>query len=440
MLDKIVGNLTVLARLPGQLRVPYLPEERRIELRDARVRETVRYAAETVPYYRELFRAEGIDPSDIKTAADLERLPLLDKETVQADPDRFISESRLGRTSVPFLTSGSTGMRLRIHHDRRSLLQNLAYSERHRIVEASLCGKRFRYRKVSIGGPRGTGPRVQSFYRQKTFIPLRPRRRSISTTEPIERIVAMINEFRPLAIWGFGTYLDMFFKALVKRGDKLHLPRVVTYGSDMMTREGKQLIEEHFGVPLLSHYNAVEAFQIAFLCEERRHFHLHDDLTHLTIVDPDGRNAPTGAEGEVVVSNLVNRGSVLLNYRLGDRATLLDGGCSCGRTLPLLSQLEGRVEDILTLPDGNFLPGGRIWSVIRRRPEILRYQFVQVEPLRYELKLMTATRHEYDSIVEDMLRDLGAIVGPSATVEASYHSALEPGPGGKFQAFVNLCK
>ena len=154
MLGRLVGNLTVLAKVPGQLRVPYLPPERLTEMRDARVRETVRYAAETVPHYRNLFKDEGIDPREIRTAADLERLPLLDKETVQADPDRFVSESKLGRTSVPFLTSGSTGMRLRIHHDRRSLLQNLAYSERHRIVEGNLCGRRYRYRKASIGGPR----------------------------------------------------------------------------------------------------------------------------------------------------------------------------------------------------------------------------------------------------------------------------------------------
>jgi phenylacetate-CoA ligase len=440
MLSKVAGNLTVLAKVPGQLRVPYLPDERRSELRDARVRDTVLYAAETVPYYRDLFRAEGIDPRDIRTAEDLERLPLLDKDTVQADPDRFISESRLGRTSVPFLTSGSTGKRLRIHHDRRSLLHSLVYSERHRIVEACFCGRRYRYRKISIGAPGGTGPRARSFYREKTFIPLRPKRRHIHSAEPLDRIIAIINEFRPDAIRGFGAYLDMFFKTLAHRGDRMHRPHVIGYGSDMMTPEGKRLIEEHFGIPLLSHYNAVETFHIGFLCEERRHFHVHDDLTHLTIVDDAGRKSPPGSVGEVVVSNLVNRGTVLLNYRLGDRAARVAGGCSCGRTTPLLSDLEGRVEDILALPDGNLLTGGRIWNIVKRRPEVLRYQFIQAEPLRYELKLMTAESADYDSIAEGMLRDIRAIVGPSATVEASYHESLEAGPGGKFRTTLNLCK
>jgi phenylacetate-CoA ligase len=440
VLDRVAGNLTVLAKARGQLRVPYLPEEERLALRDAAVRETVQYAAATVPHYRDLFRVERIDPSEIRTAEDLERLPLLDKDTVQANPERFRAESRLGREAVAFLTSGSTGKRLEIHHDRTSLLQNLAYSERHRIVEARLCGRRYRYTKASIGSPAGTGPRARSFYRAKTFIPLRPKRHHISSVLPLDEIIARINEIRPDAIRGFGAYLDMLFKTLARRGATFHRPRVIVYGSDMMSSEGKRLIQEHFGIPLLSHYNAVEAFQIGFLCEERRHFHLHDDLTYLRVVDEDGHTAAPGAVGDVIVSNLVNRGTVLLNYRLGDRAARSDESCPCGRTSPLLADLEGRVEDVMTLPDGNLLPGGRIWNVIKLRPEVLRYQFVQTEPRRYQLKLVTEDRADYDRIVEGIVGEIRDILGPSAALEVDYYDSLEAGPGGKFRAFVNLCR
>lgn len=439
MFNKLVGNLTVLAKVPGQKRVPYLAEERIRALRDARVRETVRYAAETVPHYRDLFRAEGIDPRELRTADDLERLPLLEKETVQAEPERFISESRLGRESVQFLTSGSTGTRLRIHHDRRSLLQNIAYAERQRTVEAELCGKRYRYTRMWIGWPGGTGPTVHSFYKKTTFIPVRPKHHHVSSVEPLDRVVAIINEVKPDILGGFGSYFDLFFRLAAERGNSLHLPRVLLYGGDMMSTEGKRLIEEHFGVPVLSAYNAVEAFQIGFLCEERRDFHLHDDLTHVSIVDGSGRRLPPGSEGEVVISNLVNRGTVLLNYRLGDRAMIGTENCPCGRTLPLLAGLEGRVVDMLALPDGRLVTEGRIWDVVKRRPEVLRYQFVQVEPLRFELKLVTADRAVYDRIVGAMVVDLQGVVGPSATIEPSFHESLEVGPRGKFRSVQSLC-
>ena len=71
----------------------------------------------------------------------------------------------------------------------------------------------------------------------------------------------------------------------------------------------------------MSRYCAVESFKIGYFCEERTGFHLHEDLCHLRVLAADGREAAPGEPGEVVISNLVNHASVLLNYRLGDIAT-----------------------------------------------------------------------------------------------------------------------
>ena len=66
------------------------------------------------------------------TARDLDRLPLLDKATVAQAPERFRSEVVNDTDALPFVTSGSTGTPLTIHHDRESLLANIAYGERER--------------------------------------------------------------------------------------------------------------------------------------------------------------------------------------------------------------------------------------------------------------------------------------------------------------------
>jgi phenylacetate-coenzyme A ligase PaaK-like adenylate-forming protein len=55
-IDKLYGNAVVFANLPGQRRVPYIPQEKLHALRDAGLRKIVRYAAKTVPYYRRLFQ------------------------------------------------------------------------------------------------------------------------------------------------------------------------------------------------------------------------------------------------------------------------------------------------------------------------------------------------------------------------------------------------
>ena len=121
------------------------------------------------------------------------------------------------------------------------------------------------------------------------------------------------------------------FRTALARGWELHRPAVVVYGGDKMSAEGRRLIEREFSIPVLSRYSAVEAFRIGFTCERSTSFHLHEDLCVVRVVD-----------GEIVVTDLTNRGMVLLNYRLGDTGQLGPAGCDCGRTSALLTELEGR--------------------------------------------------------------------------------------------------
>ena len=95
-----------------------------------------------------------------------------------------------------------------------------------------------------------------------------------------------------------------------------------------------------FGIPVLGRYAAVEAFKIGFFCEQRTGFHLHEDLCHVVV-----------AEDEVVITNLVNRGTVLVNYRLGDLASLASDSCPCGRTSLRLAALKGRTDEIVRLTE-----------------------------------------------------------------------------------------
>jgi phenylacetate-CoA ligase len=108
-MNRVWGTLVVLTALPGQRRAPFLPRPRLDARRDARIRRIVGYAARTVPHYRELFARERIDPRDVRGAADLDALPLVDPDDVRRRPERFRSESRRARGALSFLTSGATG-------------------------------------------------------------------------------------------------------------------------------------------------------------------------------------------------------------------------------------------------------------------------------------------------------------------------------------------
>jgi len=140
LLTRLKGTMVVAVNLPQQWHLPYLPPDQLYAIRDERVRQIVRYAAETVPFYRDFFASQGMDPRDIRTAENLEQLPLIDKEVVRLQPERFVSTSRWGREAVPFDTSGTTTVPQTIYHDKRSILLDSAFNERGRQVRRKLLG------------------------------------------------------------------------------------------------------------------------------------------------------------------------------------------------------------------------------------------------------------------------------------------------------------
>ena len=124
----------------------------------------------------------------------------------------------------------------------------------------------------------------------------------------------------------------------------------MTQGGDHLPPSARRYLCDTLGIPVVSLYGSREAPQIGFQCERQDHLHLNVDLYPVRIVDADGAGVGDGERGDVVVSNLVDRATVLLNYRLGDVAATRPGSCACGRSLPLLSLLEGRLHDWLVVP------------------------------------------------------------------------------------------
>lgn len=436
-LRKVAGNAVVLAHLPGQHSLPYAPRRRIEARRDARIARMVRYAVRTVPHYRDLFRRLGLDARDVATARDLERLPILDKDELVREPDRFVSTSSGGRRSIRFVSSGSSGKPARIHHDRRSLLENIAYGERERRVTVAILGRRLGYREASVGYPNGTIQRVREFYGRVTFL-ARPSRLQLSVLDSFDTVVSRLNEFQPDVITGFGNYLAALSRA-VKRGEiSLVRPKLYLYSAEGVTSDARREMEEALGAPVLSHYSAVEIFKLGFLCEERTGFHVHEDLCHVRIVDPDGRDLPSGERGHVVVSNLVNRGTVLLNYRLGDVASFTEGSCPCGRTLRRLADVEGRLEDMLPLPDGRLLHPRAVWGVLKRHPEVIQYQLVQRERHDFLLRLVTLDEDDHRRVSPLVAREMEDLLGTGARVSTERHERLTAEKTGKLRLVIAL--
>jgi phenylacetate-CoA ligase len=372
---RLAGTLRVVAELPRALAFAQRSAEAVARARDARIREVVEHAYRTVPFYADAMRARGMCPADVRDPAGLASLPLVERRDIQREPERFLSRARPKDAHLPLRTGGSSGAPCVVYHDPRSVLENVAHGERHRVFLRALAGK-MRPRVLAIASPRGSEEELRAFVRRHALVPGRVAvagRTLLSMADQPERVARAVRDLRPDVVFSYGSYLERLAQLLedgAPAGGRGALPRAFVYGGDAMSAAARTRIQRCLGIRVWSTYQAVEALKIAFECTLARGLHVHADLCDVRIVDRDGRDVPDGETGDVVVSNLVNRGTVLLNYRLGDVSALVRGPCPCGSPLPLLAFPAGRLEDWLETPLGERVYSQRLRAIFTDEAEV----------------------------------------------------------------------
>ncbi|MGH8799237.1 MAG: phenylacetate--CoA ligase family protein, partial [Casimicrobiaceae bacterium] len=261
-------------------------------------------------------------------------------------------------------------------------------------------------------------------------------RQYASLLDPPQTTIDHVNAFRPHVVHSYGSHLAILFGHLLRTGESMHLPDVVTYTSDSLSPSVRALIEQRFGIPVFTTYQAVEAFKIGFECELHRGLHLNIDLYPLRVVDEIGRELAPDESGEVIVSNLVNRGMVFLNYRLGDIVALLPGRCPCGRSLPLLSYPQGRSDDLIELASGRIVHPQGIRSLFNEERLIWEYQVEHVTDTHFRIALLAAPSCDRQATQERVVTKLEQVLG-RAVVDVRFVDALDRTIGGKFAPVIS---
>jgi phenylacetate-CoA ligase len=168
--------------------------------------------------------------------------------------------------------------------------------------------------------------------------------------------------------------------------------------------------------------------------------HVNADAFNVRIADGDGRTLPPGESGEVVLSNLVNRPTVLLNYRLGDIAARLPEPCPCGRSLPLLSLLEGRSDDVLLNTAGEPVRAYGPRDALARLPGIWQYQIVQEELRRFTVFLVPAPSCDHEGVAQCIRPRLVDLCGGDVTADVRFVESIPATAAGKVRPIICKCR
>jgi phenylacetate-CoA ligase len=425
----------LMSQVWGEPRDLKLSPEEMAARRDERVRSIVRFAFERVPWYGRAMRDRGLAPEDFQTVDDLALLPIVGHEELASENDAFLPRDARTEDLLELKTSSSTMTARRVYHDPEGIIAGWAVKLRERAVRERHIGQR-RYRSASLSLD-GNPTRVREHFRviAPAVWKLIPDGRKFSVFEDSARVAEGIREWRPLHLSGYGSALGRLFRYLAESGESIPLPKVVTFSSDTMAPMERRMIEEDFGVPVLGIYSATEAFSIGFECGLGEGYHVNEDVSHVRIADPDGRTVAPGVPGSVIVSNLVNRGTVLLNYRLGDVGSPVEGACPCGRPLPRIHLLEGRDTIYIERTDGLPLHQYRLFRALNAIG-MSRWQVLQTDLTTFTVRVIPALgqdRPQTEARIRSTILDL---IGPDLDIAIEYPPDLERTKTGKVLSMI----
>ena len=423
----------------SQGRFPFRPAAAIQRAQADRIGATVAYAHAHVPYYRETMRRLILGPEDFRSAGDLARLPLIEREQLQRDPEYFVSRRWPPEACVLLRSGGSTGEPVSVFRDPASFFAEAAHYERFRSIIGRLAGRR-RYRQAVVQPLDSSAATTAGALQSRLQLPrnLRAEKRTFSMLRDPAELLPELDDYRPDVIASYGSYLEALFVHIRECRPRFAVPAVAVYGADSMSAEMRAWARDSLGVEVLSSYGAIEAPHIGFECERHRGYHLNVDLHPIRLLAADGGEAAAGTPGEVVVSNLVNRGTVLLNYHLGDLATAEPDACSCGRALPLCSYLGRTKSAWIDFGDGRKIHAQALRLVLRHAPEILRYQVVQAAERRLLIRLVPGPGCDRPAVAQRLLAGLGEQLPDGVALELQFLADLPRGPSGKVQPIVTL--
>ncbi|WP_438040826.1 phenylacetate--CoA ligase family protein [Sorangium sp. So ce128] len=424
---KLRGRAT-LAYLGELERSQWRPERELRELNWRKMLAALRFAEQSVPFYRRRFAEYGVRVKDVHAPEDLARFPVLTKADLRAHGSELIADGWRGKLFRSG-TGGSTGEPARFFYDHATYECRSAAALR----SDAWAGGRIGDKELYIWGIPTLEPRWKKA--KRTLHEALIRKKTVSAwnlaEERLAGVVDEIRRYQPNLVVGYTSPLYYTARFALETGHRLPTPRGIIATAERLFPHQREVIEQAFQAPVYDRYGCREMMLIGAECERHEGKHLNIENVFLEVVR-GGRHARPGEPGEVILSDLVCRSMPLLRYKNEDVVVAADKACSCGRGLPLLASVEGRVLDMIVGTDGQLLSSVFFPYFFKDNPTVERYQVHQDKTRAITIKIIPGEGYgpETSQAIE---RDLRRFLGERADIRVQLVSDIPVTSGGKFR-------
>jgi phenylacetate-CoA ligase len=409
----------------------WLSAEQLIELQLRQLEVLLRHAHATVPHYRE--RWGGVyDPARPLTRERFAGLPLLTRRELQERHEAIKSRDIPASHGAAYekRTSGSTGAPVRVLKTPLvNLMWNVFTLRDHLWHGRDLRRKLAAIRHgVSEGEFDGWGPATQGLVATGPSAVLGIR-------AEVDAQLSWLERQQPDYLMTYPSIAAELARRSLDRGVRLASLREVRTFGEQLPPGLRELCRQAWQAPLTDAYSAEETGYIALQCPQHEHYHVQSEGALVEVLDDRGRPCAAGEVGRIVVTDLHNFATPLIRYELGDFAEA-GAPCPCGRGLPVLKRILGRVRNLLVTAKGE-----RYWPPLGSRrffeiAPVLKHQVVQKEFDLLEVRLVTAS-----PLTAKQESDLRALIlsGMPAGFRLNfvYCEDIPRSAGGKYEDFIS---
>jgi len=322
-------------------------------IQSERLKEIIKYIYNKCPLLKAKLDFSGIKPADIKSIDDIKKLPFTAKDDMRDSypfglfsvPVKNISEIHVssGTTGNPTVV-GYTKEDLKLWSEVMARVLCLAGAEPGDMIQIAYGyglftgGLGFHYGALEMG---------------LTIIP--------ASSGQTKRQLKLMTDFKPRILACTPSYSLYMAEEAKEMGldPKKGSWKIGIFGAEPWSESIRREIEATWNMLATDVYGLSEIIGpgVAQECPHKDGLHIFWDVFYPEVINPKtGKAVKEGEDGELVITTLTKQGIPLIRYRTRDIVSINYAKCRCGRTLPRISKIKGRTDDMIIVRGINVFP------------------------------------------------------------------------------------
>ncbi|MDJ0893710.1 MAG: phenylacetate--CoA ligase family protein [Alphaproteobacteria bacterium] len=413
------------------------PAERIVAQQMGQLSALIHFANQTCPFYNRRLTDSHFDMEKPLTPERVREIPVLSRAELQNAGEAFFSTALpKDHGSVANIeTSGSTGRPIKsrttgwaqVVWDAMTVRDHLWHERDLSARHAAILHSQQQRAK------RPDGLRYSSWGKSTAHLYETGTAYLLDSSMPVDAQLAWLQKVQPSYLMTFPSNLAELARLSLKDGVRIDsLDHVRTQG-ETVKPDHRAIVREAWGVDLYDVYSSEEVGYMALQAHEAEHYFVQSEAVYLEILDDAGEPCAPGEIGRVVVTTLHNFGAPLIRYHIGDYAEVGEPA-SCGRGLPVLNRVLGRIRNMLIRPDGSqawpYFGGDNMLSIA----PIRQFQIVQKTVHDIEARIIPEQPLSFEQQAA-LIKHISDCLGGDFRIKLKYVDDVEKGSRGKFEDF-----